>query len=565
MLAPLLRNDRSLSDMEVSCAEVPRTVEDVLTIACGRHEPLCSLPYHRSLVLLCSLCYAYGPLNLLLPIYLLPRIESQWSLAPWQRALVMSATFAAMGVGIVLLGLLADLAGRRRILMWALSLGFLASLLTFACSSFVPLVATRVVAGFCTGGAMNLAFVLGLELCTPRHRLLFKGCMELAGWGGGALWLCLVAFLVRTMPWQALALSLALPAAAVALAVAYMPESPRWLLNRGETEAALTVLQRVARGNGQALPSDTTLATPKAALATNAYGPPHTGISTTHAPRRPRWIRLCCELCHPRVRRSTLLVGISWFGSASAYFAVVLWPVPLGGDDDGVGLFMRQALGALIELPAYAAMAPLGERLGRPRTWALFLFLLAASLLALAWIGEGGGATTGALILLARFGGGGATTIAWVAGAEAFPTSCRGLGVGYGAACSRLGSTLAPVLVSLLARPSLWFGGLGLLSCVSVLALRDQTGGAIAEHADDSGGAQACSIRCSSGTRTHAPPPAHDRGVAAGETRVGLGEQDESQVEHGSMATTLLRGGQPGSCDMSYVSGHTPPRTRPQT
>ena len=155
----------------------------------------------------------------------------------------------------------------------------------------------------------------------------------------------------------------------------------------------------------------------------------------------------------------------------------MLWPLALGD-----GLYASALLGALVELPAYAIMTPLGDALGRPRAWAAFLFATSASLIALGLAGASS-TVAPALMLLARFGGGGASTICYVAAAEAFPTSCRSLGVGYGACCGRVGSMLAPLLLHLAPAPSIIFGALGVGCCAVVLALPDTTGQPIAESA----------------------------------------------------------------------------------
>ena len=51
--------------------------------------------------------------------------------------------------------------------------------------------------------------------------------------------------------------------------------------------------------------------------------------------------------------------------------------------------------------------------------------------------------------LLARLGAAGAATISYVAAAEQFPTTCRSIGVGYGASCGRFGSMGSPFILLL--------------------------------------------------------------------------------------------------------------------
>ena len=137
----------------------------------------------------------------------------------------------------------------------------------------------------------------------------------------------------------------------------------------------------------------------------------------------------------------------------------------LAGGQPG-DLYVRNALGAILELPAYVLMPVLGERWGRrrsksafdrpldpgsldpgshlpvalpwtPAAWSFFLLVFTAAIAAVALCGgKLSGAWALVLSLLARFGAAGAATICYVAAAEQWPTTCRNLGVGCGAAMS---------------------------------------------------------------------------------------------------------------------------------
>ena len=50
------------------------------------------------------------------------------------------------------------------------------------------------------------------------------------------------------------------------------------------------------------------------------------------------------------------------------------------------------------------------------------------------------------LALVARFGATGASALVYVAAAEQWPTTCRNLGVNFGASCGRLGSMISPFM-----------------------------------------------------------------------------------------------------------------------
>ena len=89
-----------------------------------------------------------------------------------------------------------------------------------------------------------------------------------------------------------------------------------------------------------------------------------------------------------------------------------------------------------------------------------------------------------ALALLARFGAAGSASLCYVAAAEQFPTDCRNSAIGFGAACGRFASVLAPIAVHLLPSPSLILAAIALCAATAALALPETAGKPITEHDD---------------------------------------------------------------------------------
>ena len=245
-------------------------------------------------------------------------------------------------------------------------------------------------------------------------------------------------------------------------------------------------------------------------------------------------------------------------GSTCSYYGVTLWQLDFGG-----GIYLQNALGASLELPAYVLMkvrralsllahpsqpssatdqggpgrqharlstlarcrasslaqprspshpAPaeqvLADNLGRRACWAIFLCTITIALVLLSTLPHDAleGVLGTALALLARVGASGASTIAWLATTEQYPTSCRNAGMGYGAACGRLGSILAPIVVNLLPAPGVWLGLLCFVSTLCVLPLHETRGAPVSEALAD--GAVAAAAR-----RTLQPPPQQGGGA----------------------------------------------------
>lgn len=123
----------------------------------------------------------------------------------------------------------------------------------------------------------------------------------------------------------------------------------------------------------------------------------------------------------------------------------MLWPLDVTSSD----VYGVTTLATLLEIPTYAAMPWLPKLVGSAtRVWVAFLACSCAAWLLMAVVGVHGVLGT-TLLLIERFAGTGCSTIVYVAAAEAFPTELRSSGVGVAASLGRLGSVMAPLLVSL--------------------------------------------------------------------------------------------------------------------
>ena len=560
-----------------------------------------------------------------LPIFLMPRLyETVWSTlsAEDQRltdALASSLFMLGNTLGLILGGVFGDYCGRRLPLLVGVALTTLATAASLALEPTVTgFLTSRVVAGFGAGGALNSGFLLAVEWAPPSHRLFCKTCTSSMGWVPGILFLCAVARVTREVacPWQALLWCLS-PAPFVWLFMyRRLHESPRFALMSGAPQAALRLLHRSATANGKPLPFDAAIALPGGGAlgcvgdddgdmecdATMRLPPPTrpsggsaaADPSAAAAPPSGRCAGSCGpgSLFHRSVRRRTLLVGGAWFGSTGVYYGVILAPLRLAH----LSLEARTAVGALVELPVFLAMGPLGEAYGRRRTWAGFLLTAGVSLLVLGLLtsggptasaaagssvlGHGGGgsgasqhahrghavvpgvhhtghphyhqlahhhhhhhyhvythaapstlATTEhangtdwrtapaaaadggvaaspaaeradaggaaatswtlrsslilAFVLLARGGGAGCACLCYVAAAEQFPTGCRNSAIGFGGACGRFASVLAPMVVHLLEAPFYALAAVAACAALAALALPETAGKPITERTDE--------------------------------------------------------------------------------
>jgi putative MFS transporter len=205
----------------------------------------------------------------------------------------------------------------------------------------------------------------------------------------------------------------------------WLPESPHYLIRRGRTGAAESVLDRVARENG---------------------GAPFGGTLATAAARRGRMR----DLLSHRLRRRSIPILAAWLLVSTAYYGVFVW-LPGRLATEGFG-FVRGygflVLLALAQVPGYALAALGVETIGRRRTLIAFLCASAAGcLLFVAAAGEP--VEIAAALLIMSFALLGTWGALYAYTPELYPTELRATGMGLAGATARLGGLLAPTAVAL--------------------------------------------------------------------------------------------------------------------
>jgi MFS transporter, SP family, major inositol transporter len=160
-------------------------------------------------------------------------------------SLVFAAAFGAL-VG----GRLSDALGRRTMLVALAVVFFVGTLVVVLAPGFAVLVAGRVLLGLAVGGASTVVPVYLAEMAPFEIRGSLSGRNEVAIVSGQ-----LAAFVVNAVlgtalghldgVWRIMFAVCALPAIALFVGMLRMPESPRWLAERGRRDDALAVLRTV--------------------------------------------------------------------------------------------------------------------------------------------------------------------------------------------------------------------------------------------------------------------------------------------------------------------------------
>ena len=152
-------------------------------------------------------------------------------------------------------GRLADRIGRRRVLIVTVLIDAAFGLASAFSTSFATLLALRLLTGIGVGGTLPVDYAMMAEFLPPERRGRWLVALE-GFWAVGTVAVALAAWAANRWAaedaWRWLFVLTALPALVGFWLRLWLPESPHYLLRRGQVEQAREVLDRVARGNGRA-------------------------------------------------------------------------------------------------------------------------------------------------------------------------------------------------------------------------------------------------------------------------------------------------------------------------
>ncbi|HEV7933778.1 MAG TPA: sugar porter family MFS transporter [Actinomadura sp.] len=329
------------------------------------------------------------------------------------QEMVVSILLVGAVVGALVSGRMSQRYGRRKVVMAAAVVFGLGALAAAAAQGTVSLAVARFVLGLAVGGASNMVPVYIAEVAPAKIRgrlmVLFQLMVAI---GQLISYLCGWA-LAGSGGWRTMFALAAIPAVILFLGMLALPESPRWLVERGQVDQARVVLARLRR------PGDDTDAEITAIR------------DVSQAESSGTWR----DLRRPWVRPALLVaVGIAAFSQLTGINAVVYYaPTFLtdAGFGSSVALLTGVGIGVMLVVAGVAG-AVLVDKAGRRRTmlWFLPASGLAMAILAAAFL-FGGSTAQRWTVVLALFAyilanGIGMQAVVWLIGPEILPLSVRG-------------------------------------------------------------------------------------------------------------------------------------------
>ena len=171
--------------------------------------------------------------------------RNEFTLSTFALEVIVSGVLAGAAVGALIGGRLADLFGRRRLLIATAAIFAAGAILCALAPSPVALAVGRIIVGFGIGLSSSGVPVYISEVAPANARGWQVSLFQLAITVG-----ILLAYLVDyafagIQGWRWMFGLAVVPAAIFGAGMFFLPESPRWLLRRGHRETAQTMLTRI--------------------------------------------------------------------------------------------------------------------------------------------------------------------------------------------------------------------------------------------------------------------------------------------------------------------------------
>lgn len=373
--------------------------------------------------------------------YALPVLIGLWHLKASQVGLLIAAGYVGQLIGAISFGVVAERKGRVRSATGAIALMAVMGVGCVFANSFWVLLAFRFFQGIGVGGEVPVAAAYINELSQANRRGKFFMLYEMIFPIGLMVTGQIAVWLVPALGWHALFMFGALPTLVVAFFVVRLPESPRWLINKGRLAEAERIVEQAeasAKRAGKVLE-----------VVPASTEPTRTGPVTLRANQKTR----AAEVLSRTFRSRTLIVWSLW---ATSYFVAnglnnwlpslyrTVFHMPL------VDALRTASLTNVLQVIATLACAFAVDRIGR-KSWTIGSFLVAGAALAALWFT--GSTSVWVVVVLGSVAYGviGSTnTLLYLYTPEIYPTRMRAIATALATSWLRAASAAGPALLGII-------------------------------------------------------------------------------------------------------------------
>jgi len=423
-----------------------------------RMERLPFARFHWRLLWMGGLGYTFDAMDGAMIAFILPAVSSLWGLTNQQTGVLASSAMIGYLFGAFFAGTLGDLIGRRAVMMYALAIYCVATLVAAFAPSWQFLFWWRVFASFGTGAESAIIAPFLAEFVQRKHRGRFVGSLS-GFFSFGFVFAALLGyFVVPRSPdgWRVVQIVSALPILMLLWWRRSLPESPRWLIQRGRSAEATAEVERIearlTQDERSRLARLDNVEVPRAAVTQGGT-----------------FAKNLAALWSAPMARTTLMLWVLWIAITFSYYGFFTW-IPTLLVKQGMTItksFGYSIVIYLAQIPGYYSAAFVSEKLDRK--WTIVAYMLLGGMSAYLM----SNARSDAAITLAGFSlsffmnGTYAGIYAYTP--ELYPTSFRTTGMGVASAFGRIGGLSAPIVIGH-TFSRIGFGGVFVITTIALVA-----------------------------------------------------------------------------------------------
>jgi VNT family MFS transporter (synaptic vesicle glycoprotein 2) len=355
--------------------------------------------YHYWLLLICGLVNSSDAIEMICVSFLLNDVQltDNMNIYGLNKGLLTSIIFLGMLLGAIIFGIVADKIGRKKSLITSLLINCVGGALSSAAPDFGLLITFRFFCGLGVGGSIPVLFTYFSEMFGLQRRGRYMVYLAMF-WMVGSILVTSFAWIIlpqklSTHSWRVFLLVSSIPCLITVSLFSFLPESPKYLLLRGQISEAKDILGSIHLINEQSkrslrykllavislqnindLPRDSERATiisalPSTLSALDNYLAPSTPPNERNFNHFQRFWAHFVDLLGDR-RGVAALIQLSsvWFFLSFSFYGITLFIPSYFRSGSATDLYLSTMLYSVANLPGNLVSIYSIDKLGRVKT-----------------------------------------------------------------------------------------------------------------------------------------------------------------------------------------------------
>ncbi|XP_070508560.1 synaptic vesicle glycoprotein 2B-like [Chironomus tepperi] len=301
--------------------------------------------FHFFLLAVCGLIYLNTAVGITIISFVLPSATCDFQMTSVDKGWLTATPMCGMVLGSYFWGCLADTKGRKYVLITSLLLDGICGILSSISQIYGLFIFFRFFNGFGITGAMAICFPYLGEFQSTKYREKILCWMEVF-WTIGIILLPLIAWLIIPLEinfkflgiidfhsWNLFVALCAIPSILIAIWLFFFPESPKFLIEIGDTDEALEILKDIYHMNTGRPKDDYPIKSLKEKEREKVNQSQSLPSLRSLSLRKPKHLNILLKeiweqtksLCKaPHLKNTTLTCAIQ-FGLTASYYTLMIW------------------------------------------------------------------------------------------------------------------------------------------------------------------------------------------------------------------------------------------------